>query len=148
MITVHNMVSNNEWLTSRSFFEDIPTFCHSYIQISGLVGSQTMTAFLKSLLLALILLKNLIYAQRTENLLQVHPSMVELYERMLTGNESTRDLIKILALAGKVKSEYPCRVKFNMPRKHRYSNVFKVNLHLKVIIWKNIQWIKKLFNRL
>jgi len=68
-----------------------------------------------------------------ENFLPVHPSMVELYESMVGGNESTIDVIKILAVAGRVKSENPCIVKFKMPRKSRYSDVFKINLHLKTL---------------
>ena len=91
-----------------------------------------MTDFFKFLPLALFLSTNQVDPKNLEKFLPVHPSMVGLYESMVSGNDSTRDVIKILAIAGRVKSENPCRVKFKMPRKHRYSDVLKINLHLKV----------------
>ena len=72
----------------------------------------------------------------------VHHSLANLYQEMSNGNQSTNNVNKVLAIQGRVKSEDPCRVVFQIPLEHDKQNVFKIDLHLKVNSYlKRIEFI-------
>ena len=47
-----------------------------------------------------------------------------------------RDVHKMLAIPGNVRSEDPCRVHFKLPKINQPTNVLKIDLHIKVSINK------------
>ena len=83
--------------------------------------------------LTILLSKFLTCSMREENLSKIHPSMISLYQEMSNSNQSTRNVYKVLAIPGKVKSEVPCRVHFKIPKTHHQNKVIKIDLHIKVL---------------
>ena len=68
--------------------------------------------------------------ERTEGL-DIHRSMLQYYEEMTrTGAQSTAQ--RITSLPGLVRSEDPCRVVFNLPKKYVNRKLRKVELQVKV----------------
>ena len=62
----------------------------------------------------------------------LHQSMLQYYERMTEAGQHSSGDQKIVSLSGLVRSESPCRVVFNFPRKYFSRKLSKVELHIKV----------------
>ena len=62
----------------------------------------------------------------------LHQSLLQYYERMTEVGQHSSEDQKIISLPGLVRSESPCRVAFNFPRRYFSQKLSKVELHVQV----------------